>query len=156
MHTISEKIHSYINALSTDEVLNFYKLNFGMEEVLPSLSDLYRSSLFDLIAKDYQRIKNGLLIHQDEAYIELINYDSIKSLLTNVLEDFVNSKTDEELIEMFNDYFNNTIQLDEKDLIEKIRIKKEVNPKIEKALDFYDLYNRLKYNKSDDLKGLKM
>jgi hypothetical protein len=51
MQTISEKIHSYIKALSTDEVLNLYKLNFGMEEVLPSLSDLYRSSLFDLIAK---------------------------------------------------------------------------------------------------------
>ena len=151
MQTISEKIHSYINALSTDEVLNFYKLNFGMEEVLPSSSDLYRSSLFDLIAKDYQRIKNGLLIHQDEAYIELINYDSIKYVLIILLDDFVNSKTDEDLIEMFKNYFNNTIQLDEEDLIKKIRNINEVNPKIEKALYFYDLYNRLKYNKSDEI-----
>jgi len=151
MQTISEKIHSYINALSTDEVLNFYKLNFGMDEVHPSSSDLYRSSLFDLIAKDYQRIKNGLLIHQDEAYIELINYDSIKYVLGIVLDDFVNSKTDEDIIEMFKNYFNNTIQLDEEDLIKKIRNINQANPKIEKALDFYNLYNRLKYNKSDEI-----
>jgi len=154
MQTIILRIKNYIESLTSDELKIFYDKNFQIDiSNSPLGDDYYKTSLIDLICYGYEEYKSQLILNQDAAHKELLDYNPTKEdIQIQYLKNNYQIFTDQELIEMVKNKYEIIEPIDEKKLIETIRIQLEnLNEKDHRIYYYYEFYKALKFKKEKDV-----
>ena len=78
MLSITEKIHNYIELLSSEGLIKFYDRNFQINISNSNLDNLfYKNRLLYLIVNDYDEFKSRLVLQKDMAYNDLMNFNPL-------------------------------------------------------------------------------